>query len=213
MKLAAPTLFQGEQFQKQSEWINPMLVMLNSSMQQIYEAMNARLTFAENFQARNFTVTLDGTFPVRIPWDGIDAPRVVIPGQTERVAGSDQITTLIGDTDSFGTIEIPEADNPGAGSATDWARLIQVGQVVSGGTYPSYSRVRQARPGGTSLFVSMTDANTGGALSGVPFTFSLASPISISWQFTSSGILEITDVFGIYPQKDDRYRLTVLVLT
>jgi hypothetical protein len=212
MKLARPQTFQGEDFAKQ-EWISPMLTQLNTSMQQIYETLNAQLTFADNFQARTFTVLLDGTWPIRIPWDGVSAPQVVIPGQADRVSGSDQIITLVGDTDGFGSIEFAEADNPGLGTAAEWARLVQIDQAVDGGTYPETSRVRQSRDDGTSLYVSMTEGNTGGALSGQSFTFYLASPISINWQFTSSGILEITDVFGIYPQLDDRYRLTVLVLT
>lgn len=70
-----------EGFEEQSSWISGLLDPINRFFDSVVSAMDRNLTIKENFSGDMRTVTVDGTFPVKLSWDLKAKPVSVLVGQ------------------------------------------------------------------------------------------------------------------------------------
>lgn len=78
-----------EKFPSDLTWLGNLLTPLNSFMNDISLAMANRLTIGENMDAELRTVTVDGTYPVKLSWGRTKKPGYAIIGGIERTNGAD----------------------------------------------------------------------------------------------------------------------------
>lgn len=82
---------------KDFAWLVPTLVSpLNLFMDQVSRALNRRLTIAENLDGDFKTVTLDGTFPVKIAWDRAKPKSVIVGGWAQATGTTTAPTATVG---------------------------------------------------------------------------------------------------------------------
>lgn len=77
-----------EDFKDQADWIDKLLVPINTYFERNSAAMNKGLTIDDNFAGAIKTVELDGTFPVRMAWTVAARPVSVLVGNVQRSDGS-----------------------------------------------------------------------------------------------------------------------------
>jgi hypothetical protein len=199
-----------EDFKGQEEWIGKLVGPLNTFMEQVTSALNKNLTINDNMQALIKTVTLDGSYPVRIPWGRAGKPSVVLVGAWQRLRGTNDIVTLTGVIDTFGDIvEFNTTENP-TYSFGQLSQLIRSGMRIRGASIPDETNLVNVYTGGSSTAVTgvMSKHPSGNSTESV--TLSLGQPVTLRWTFNSSGQIEISTVSGIYPASNDKYQLTIV---
>ena len=78
----------AEDFKDQVDWIEPLLLTVNSFMDQTVASLNKSLTVGENMAGAMKLLEVTGVFPVRLAWDRKDRPKTVIVGNVYRADGS-----------------------------------------------------------------------------------------------------------------------------
>lgn len=78
----------SEDFKDQNPWIQNLIIPLNSFMEATQAAQNHALTINENMLGQIVTITLDGTYPVKLPWGYKTRPVAVQKGNLTRSDGS-----------------------------------------------------------------------------------------------------------------------------
>lgn len=77
-----------EDVKSQKSWIQPLLLSLNTFMEQMVAALNKNLTIGENTTGQVDDVTLAGAWPVNYSWTKSQTPVAVIVGNVVRADGS-----------------------------------------------------------------------------------------------------------------------------
>lgn len=77
-----------EDFASQKKWISPLLLVLNSFMEAVVNALNKSLTLAANTTGDVRTVILAGTLPVSTTWSKPQTPTAVLVGNVQLVGGA-----------------------------------------------------------------------------------------------------------------------------
>ena len=82
---------------KDFAWLMPSLIApLNYFMDQVSQALSRRLTVTENMDGDIRTVTLDGTFPVKIAWDRRRPMSVLVGGWAQTTGTVTAPTAAVG---------------------------------------------------------------------------------------------------------------------
>ena len=77
-----------EDFKEQAEWIERLITPINDYFERTTTALNRNLTIAENFAGDIRTVTIDGTYPLKLSWSLSARPTAVLVGGIARTTGA-----------------------------------------------------------------------------------------------------------------------------
>ena len=71
------------------DWMPRFSALYNQFLEETIRALSTQLTFKENFSGDVVTITLEGTFPVKIAQNRTEKPIAVWPGNLQKQDGSD----------------------------------------------------------------------------------------------------------------------------
>ena len=115
---------------KDFAWLVPVLISpLNLFMDQVSRALNRRLTVTENMDGDIKTVTLDGTFPVKIAWDRSRPKSVIVGGWSQSTGTTAAPTATVGIDWSFNQsseIQIDAVYGITPAAATKYSLTLQI---------------------------------------------------------------------------------------
>lgn len=120
----------GDALGKFEELREPLVVPLNSFLENVTRALNNRLTFAENFDGQLMQFVADGQYPVKLSWNRTSKPTAVWIGQVSRVDGAAAALSagLILDWSFNQSGQIEIANIPGlSASSTDQFNITIIG--------------------------------------------------------------------------------------
>ncbi len=181
-----------EDFPDQAEWIEKLLQPINAYMEQSAAAMKS-LTVSENMQGDMKEVELDGTFPVRVSWNG-PKPVSVLVGKLTKSDNSDtnHILTTTGTLTSGSNVI----------ATLDSVTGLKAGQKVSGTGIADDTHVVSISGFTLTMSKNATATTVNGSLS-----FSLDQAVQVRWEYDQSGSLAIQSVTGITPTPSMKYKL------
>ena len=77
-----------ERFPEQGAWILGLITPINAFFDDVVNALNKRLTFRENFNGERKSITVDGTYPLKLAWGRSSKPTIGWIGAVARQDGS-----------------------------------------------------------------------------------------------------------------------------